>query len=184
VDSSLEYLESLDQATRSLGLIKPRQIDELIIRPAKDWDQASQRSVDQLNLDLSGGRKITPLEVVPFDFVYRFRCAAFACGGHTREIFDWEAGAAYRQFRSTYGAKWEAPFRDVWERRMSAADLHFVMGTHHRFGTWMIVGVIYPPHAKVLEDKPATRKGGGEVGTMTLPGFGLETHEGDDLGLG
>ena len=164
-------------AGRSLGVIRPATVHHLEIRPGKSWDASSKAGLAQLALDWGdASASRTDLEIIPYDFIYHFTCRADGCKGHAMEVFDWEAGQSYRNFRRRYGdSGWEAAFRAKWEVELPARDLHFVLGTHHKWRNWMIVGVLYPPHLKV--DKPDWGRGrnrGGQEGAMTLPGFGLE----------
>jgi hypothetical protein len=179
VDRSLEALKEA-VPRRTLGVIRPKRISRLVIRPARGWDRMALENVNQLSFELTGSRTPpTALEVIPFDFVYRFECDDERCAMHEMEIFDWEAGQAYRNFRRRYGKDgWEAPFRAKWEHDLPAADLHLVLGTHSSHpNTWMIVGVLYPPHPKVDEGNRRSRRDRRrQEGSMTLPGFGLEAE--------
>lgn len=186
VDRSLESLRDEQRATRrSLGVICPKVVKRLVIRDAEGWDDTARGHAQQLSLDLTGSRRPpSELEIIPFDFLYEFECDDERCPGHRMEIFDWEAGAAYRRFRRLYGASgWRDAFREKWERYLPSRDLHLVLGTHSTHpNTWMIVGVLYPPRMEI--DKGNGRTLGnrtGEQGTMTLPGFGLEAQQGDGL---
>jgi hypothetical protein len=184
VDASLEQLRDEQAATgRSLGVIRPRRVKRLIIRPSRGWDAAARNNAAQLSLELTGSsRPPAELEIIPFDFLYEFECTDDRCTGHTMEIFDWEAGAAYRRFRRLYGdSGWEAAFRQKWEVDLPASDLHLVLGTHSAHPTtWMVVGVLYPPHVKVDErDRRPGGQRGREERSMTLPGFSLEAEERD-----
>lgn len=180
VDESVEALiEEQRLSGRSLGVIRPARIDRLEIRQARGWDSPSKAGLAQLALnwgDEAASR--ADLETIPFDFIYHFTCRQPECKGHAMEVFDWEAGQAYRNFRRRYGESgWEEAFRAKWERDLPAHDLHFILGTHHRWQNWMIVGAIYPPHVEVDErDRRGGGHGVGEEGAMTLPGFGLETE--------
>jgi len=181
VDRSLESLRDDQKSSRrSLGVIRPKKIKRLIIRPARPWDDGATAAVKQLQLELGASPETrSALEPIPFDFVYEFSCDDERCRGHKMEIFDWEAGAAYRAFRRRYGPKgWEVAFRQKWERDLPASDLHLVLGTHSAHpNTWMIVGVLYPPHPKVNEGHRRSRGDRlREQGAMTLPGFGLEAE--------
>jgi hypothetical protein len=164
---------------RSLGMIRPAKINHLEIRPAKGWDASSKAGLAQLALDWGDAvASRTDLEIIPFDFIYHFTCRADGCKGHEMEVFDWEAGQSYRNFRRRYGESgWEQAFRAKWEDELPARDLHFVLGTHHQWQNWMIVGVVYPPHIKV-DERDRGRRGHrlGQQGAMTLPGFGLEAE--------
>jgi hypothetical protein len=179
VDESLEELKALKgRDRRTLGVIRPARVRRLIIRPAKTHAQRAT-----LGLEAGSGRR-RAVQPIPFDFVYEFECRGGRCKGHKMEIFDWEAGAAYRKFLASYGPTgWETAFRQTWEADLPGRDLHLVLGTHSTHpNTWMIVGVLAPP-IKVSEgDRRSRRQRIGEEGAMTLPGFGLEAEQGDGLG--
>jgi hypothetical protein len=56
-------------------------------------------------------------------------------------------GQSYRSWRMTYGAGWEAKFREKYERHMiDRYDTWFFVGTMHQHpNRWLIVGLFYPP---------------------------------------
>jgi hypothetical protein len=56
-------------------------------------------------------------------------------------------GQAYRSWRRDYGDQWEAKFRQRFEAEMqSKYETHFFVGTVHQHpGSWIIVGLFYPP---------------------------------------
>jgi len=180
LDQSLETLEEDRLRTgKSLGVIKPRRIKALVIRDAETWDAASQADLVQLSLDwTSSAAPSGSLEHLPFDFIYQFTCQDDRCSGHEMKVLDWEMAQAFRNFRRLYGrAGWEAKFRQKYAEWVPSRDVHFVVGTHHQFGSWLLVGVLYPPHVKVDEgDRRPRRDRVGQEGAMTLPGFGLEAE--------
>jgi hypothetical protein len=57
------------------------------------------------------------------------------------------ANRDYRRWRGQYGADWEAAFRNRFEKEMiDKFDTHFFVGTVHQHpGSWIIVGLFYPP---------------------------------------
>ncbi len=180
VDQSLHSLEHDRVRTgRSLGVIKPKAIKALIIRDAETWDAASQADLVQLSLDWTSST--TPkgsLERLPFDFLYQFSCRDDSCTGHEMKVLDWEMAQTFRNFRRIYGATgWEAKFRQRYGEWVPSRDVHFVMGTHHQYGSWLLIGVLYPPHVKIDERERRPRRDSvGQQGAMTLPGFSLEAE--------
>lgn len=184
VDASLESLKTEQRRTeKSLGAIRPKRIKRLIIRPAEGWDASARDELQQLSL--LWAETPTPrgdLEQLPYDFLYEFECDDPACpGNHQMEIFDWELGQAFRNFRSTYGeAGWREKLRQRYEEDLPSRDLILLLGTHHRWKSWLIVGVVYPPKAKVGErQRRRAGHGFGQDQTMTLPGFELEAEKGN-----
>src|SRR5689334_5931600 len=96
----------------------------------------------------------TQLEKIPYDFKYEFRCADPDCRGHKMSCTDWEIGQSYRQWRRDYGRDWEAAFRNRYEREMiEKFDTHFFVGNLHQHpGTWIVVGLFYPPKRQPVPD--------------------------------
>jgi hypothetical protein len=84
----------------------------------------------------------TPLEKIPVEFRYQFRCAEVTCRGHRIMCTDWEMGQSYRRWRDQYGERWEAMFRQRYERDMiEKNDTHFYVGNIHQHpDNWLIVG--------------------------------------------
>jgi hypothetical protein len=184
IDASLETLKTENARTgKSIGAIRPKRIKRLIIRDAARWDQLATRGLVQLSLDWNEGP--TPrgdLEQLPYDFLYQFECDDPTCpGNHEMEIFDWELGQAYRNFRRKYGKDgWESKLRQKYERDLPGRDLILLMGTHHRWKSWLIVGVVAPPKAQMREgQRRSTRHRIGQDESMTIPWLELETQEGN-----
>jgi hypothetical protein len=122
------------------------KISRLLIESASpNWTQAQQEILSQTSMlyDLPA----TPLEKIPFDFKYEFRCSDPGCKGHTMRCTDWEIGEAYRQWRRQYGDDWERPFRQRFEDEMiNRYDTHFFVGNlHQRPNVWIVVELFYSP---------------------------------------
>lgn len=129
----------------TLGLVKPRSIDRLIIRPDNpEWSAEDLARLRQY--PLWGTAPKRELEKMPMKFTYRFHCEDAACRGHNLRCTDWEMAQTYRRWRQVYGPDWERPFRQRWEDEMANKnDTHFYVGTHSLYPTWMVVGLFYPP---------------------------------------
>lgn len=135
----------------TLGLFKPAEIKRLVIEAEKnqEWTPAE---LNKLNPTLSIFERVTrhrpaPLEKIPFNFKYEFRCDDPECRGHLMSCTDWEMGQAYRAWRKEYGDDWEGPFRQRFEEGMIREhDTYFYVGNLHQHPmTWQIVGLFYPP---------------------------------------
>ena len=87
------------------------------------------------------------LEKIPFNFRYQFRCDHDTCKGHKMFCSDWEMGESFRKWKAQYGNNWESKFRQRYEMEMiQKYDTHFYVGTVAKYpGTWIIVGLFYPP---------------------------------------
>jgi hypothetical protein len=146
--TSLCHLQNTqDQTNVSLGLFKPRCVNELIIEPEEIpyWTEEELSKLGQQSM--FDKRYISPLEKIPFRFKYRFYCEDSNCGGHILSITDWEAGQAFRNFKSLYGDDWETQFRRKFEYDMTYNyDTYFYVGTTRAHkNTWIITGIFYPP---------------------------------------
>jgi hypothetical protein len=179
MDPSLESLKIEQRLTgKSLGAIRPRRIKRLVIRPAEGWDAGAQGELLQLSLQWTHSPPRGALEPLPFDFLYEFDCDDDSCPGHQIEVFDWELGQAFRNFRTKYGpAVWQEMLRQKYEEELPARDLILLVGTHHRWKSWLIVGVVAPPRAEVSErNRSARGKVLGQQETMALPWVELKAE--------
>jgi hypothetical protein len=148
--STVEELWQLRKETdKSLGFIRPKKIRRLEIRPAErsEWTEEEKVILMQTDFfDEDAPRR--PLEKIPYDFSYRFLCENPACKGHVMKIVDWEMCELYRKCRRTYGADWETPLREKYERQMiEKFETCFFVGTmkgHLSPKSWIIVGLFYP----------------------------------------
>ena len=129
----------------TLGLFKPKNIDELVIENiSAEWSDEEKAKLGQKDLFDVGPAK--QLEKIPFKFSYRFDCNETGCTGHTFMCSDWEMAQAYRSWRDKYGDNWEVEFRKKFEEGMKLKDTHFYIGTIHQHpANWIVVGLFYPP---------------------------------------
>jgi hypothetical protein len=130
----------------TLGVFRPHEIRRLIIAPAAEqWTESQLATLTQDTLFEKAPAQ--PLEKIPFDFRYEFRCGDVDCRGHTMMCTDWEMGQAYRSWRREYGDQWEAKFRQRFETEMiEKNETQFFVGTVHQHpSSWIIVGLFYPP---------------------------------------
>jgi hypothetical protein len=132
----------------TLGIFRPARIGRLAITPAKPpyWTPHEENLLRQQLLGFETAPR-TPLEKIPVEFRYQFRCAEMTCRGHRIMCTDWEMGESYRRWRDQYGERWEPMFRQRYERDMiEKNDTHFYVGNIHQHpDNWLIVGLFYPP---------------------------------------
>lgn len=138
----------------TLGLLRPKRVTGLEITPVgnPDWTKGELEKLVQHQqqaglFESDDAREITTLRKLPYAFHYTYECEV---GRETRryrhKIADWEAGALYWNCHRSHGAGWVAPFRAKLEGTLPNHDIHFLMGTIHRFpDQWLIVSLIYPP---------------------------------------
>jgi len=134
---------------KSLALIKPHDID-FEWQKAKPIEKEKQEGYKQL---LFTHEKIEPIEYIPHDFYYIFKCREQSCSGHRLQIIDWEIKQAFRQWRLRY--KTEAllleKIKEKWLTVMCLknTDPYFFVGNMHRFPkNFMVLGTFYPPISK------------------------------------
>lgn len=142
------------QGYPTLGIFRPKSIDRLVITGEDPhWTTAQIDALRQGHLFQDKPEK--ELEKIPFSFRYEFGCDDSACNGHKIICTDWEMGESYRKWREEYRDHWEEKFRQRYESDMILKnDTHFYTGTVHQYpGTWIIVGLFYPPR------EPENRQG-------------------------
>ena len=163
---SMEALYDLQQADRtSLGVIRPKRFLDLEISPDDaQWKPQFLDALRQQRLwdDRTSTRE--PPRKVPWKFHYRFECEDIRCkGNHRMMIEDWEAGALYWNCVDKGSSPEEAAVkvRAKFFDQMCATDrdTHLFVGTVLEHGTWVVIGVFWPPKAEkapaTLFDRPA-----------------------------
>ena len=140
------------ETKKTLGCLRVSRLIGLDVtpRPAKEreWSHEEKTSLTQDLMqpelfDTDGGRKPPMLEKIPYMFHYRYEVGGTE---HRHLITDWEVSQLYRNCVRLYGNGWETQFRAKLETEFATKNLHFLMGTVHRFpDQWLIIGLIYPP---------------------------------------
>lgn len=133
----------------SLGIIKPVQEDIhfIISKPVNDIEVNIMKKI-QLNLF---GEKLKKVDRIEKAFSYKYKCGEEECKGHKMICEDWELLEAFRSWRRIYSNpdKLEKKLRNKFEWGMiNKKELYFILGTHWRFPTWLIIGLFYPPKQK------------------------------------
>jgi len=95
-------------------------------------------------------KRIPKLPNLPHDFRYTFTCDG---GTRTHDMIceDWELFESDRRWREKYPTeeeRWQK-IHDKFYTEFKETDLHFVMGMHSQYPTWMIIGVYRPPKPKM-----------------------------------
>ncbi|MFI6008657.1 hypothetical protein ACIBAG_07475 [Streptomyces sp. NPDC051243] len=136
----------------SLGVFRPAEVTRFRLDPAEPWSASKAALADQLDLF---EQDLNPLEWVPLDFRYSFRCADDACPTHDMGLKDWEAGQSYRKFLRKYGEKGvHNALREVWYDRICAPNraVHLFVGNMAKHPkTFMLLGLFYP-ELKVVQN--------------------------------
>jgi hypothetical protein len=140
--SKVSSIEKLTEENASLGVVKPELLDVNIeVNSTEIYD-------NQQYFNLMGDFLIEKREKVklPIELRYSFRCKNNPmCKGHQIILLDWELNELARNVMRTDKdmASIEIKIRNKFFDFMKERDLYFVMGTHFRFKTWMIIGIFY-----------------------------------------
>jgi hypothetical protein len=139
-------IASIEASGASLGFIKPRIIDY-------DIEIISTDLVDKQQVALNADGSVSPAGLVKLkqESKYMFSCAekkSCTCMDkpHKMEIHDWEVNELYRNViaRDKKPPIIEQKMKQRWFHWMTKErDMYFMMGTHHRWKSWMIVSVLY-----------------------------------------
>ncbi|GAB1536726.1 hypothetical protein ADMFC3_23570 [Geovibrio sp. ADMFC3] len=134
---------ALDNENMTLGLIKPVKIHDLICSEDDgEWSARQQACLSRLTIDnILNERKLLPLEKIPHKFQFRFDDHE---ENHTIIVKDWELYALYLRYkgRNPTDIVYDKFFNQICSDKN---DVYFIMGTMHRFKSWLILGILYPP---------------------------------------
>lgn len=139
-------LENTPQSEVSLGIIKPRIIEDFLIeKTEKDWKPKTVALINQMKLF---GPDKKPIEKIPYKFSYIFKCQEPKCGGHTKMIEDWEVGQLFRKMRDDFNNE-KIACEKVKQRFFDTIcapdkDTHFFVGTVLGHSAWIILGTFWP----------------------------------------
>lgn len=145
--TSLEELTSINHKEVSLGVIKPRILD-FMWGKASHYEEMLEKQKQQ-TLDKTSAVKI---EIPEREFRYAFKCSESCDTEHNMLCEDWEVSELFRNCKANMGKpgyeNMEAVCQKVKEKMLdwmkTRKELYFVVGTHYLFGTYMIIGLVYP----------------------------------------
>jgi hypothetical protein len=136
--------------SKSLALIAPKVVQDLVVEAHPGWTPEQQAKIDQYVLQerLGDERDRTPLQAPRFRAFYRYRCAEQRCPGHRQGVLDWELvalqrnqlahlddGAAVDSIREKFLEMMCAPHR---------APAFYVGNQAKRAHVFSVLGVYYP----------------------------------------
>ncbi|MDR1404177.1 MAG: hypothetical protein LBJ20_01225 [Candidatus Methanoplasma sp.] len=148
----VKNLQELSESGASLGLIRPSEILDFKYEKSKDNEEAKvgkeYNKAFQMIFDEEGEIKKIPAINRKYDrhFSYVFKCDGEE-KNHKIICEDWELYEAFRKWRDIYKDEGETlgKIRDrFFDTFTTKNDLHFIMGTHYIFKTWIIIGLYYP----------------------------------------
>jgi len=160
-NTCIEELEQKGPRVQSLGTITPTQIIDFKPVDNTHYQQLVTKKAQQ---DLFGKPAIG-LEIPRYKYQYAFKDDNT---GRTHECLceDWEAAELYRkceQYRKNGKYADENEVHEKVRNKMlnitKNNHVHFIIGSHYRFPTYIIIGVIYPrktdlqPNSKTPQTK-------------------------------
>jgi hypothetical protein len=147
--TTIEELEQEKQEEdRSLGIVKP-EVNGLNIDEDENRRDTAEKCEQQVTLS---GEDVIQFDIIPHYVRYRFNCAGQCniCENSPHNIMceDIESGNLYRNLSDEYDD--ESVVEEKMEEKLldwmvEERDLYFMMGTHHRWKTWLIISLLYPP---------------------------------------
>jgi hypothetical protein len=133
---------------KSLGLVRPRLIQGLDVKPHPGWSKEDQQKIDNYanQLDIFGTDR-TSLQAPRFRAWYRYRCEATRCGGHVQGLLDWELVALQRRLAHLPDSAAPRAIREVFLDRVCRPerDVMFYVGNQAKHQhTFSVLGVYWP----------------------------------------
>ncbi len=150
--STIEGLADKGQTVVSLGAVKP--IELLDFKPT-DNDHYKKMMMKKGQQTLDGGQAVLlDAPKYKYRFVFRDRTGE---GAHEMLCEDWEGGELYRNCEEMR-KKGKYPDENTVHEKVKAKMMEvagkpgafFIVGTHFRFGTYMVVGVVYPKKSDLI----------------------------------
>lgn len=133
----------------SLALVRPREVDALVVKPHPGWSKTEQEKIDAYvnQLDLIDNRPRTPLEAPRFKASYRYRCHERACHGHDQGLLDWEFVALQRKLADRADDELRQALQQQFLTMMCdpKRNAAFYVGNQaKRVNVFSVLGVYYP----------------------------------------
>jgi len=145
--TTLEELTSKKSTEVSLGVVKP-QMNKLVSIPYDGYEDFLEKAKQK---SLFGGQALR-IDVPDRQFKYEFLCGNSECRGHSMVCLDWEMYELYRGYvKKKQQKRGEWAVKDRFFDWMSKREPYFIVGTHSRFPTYMIVSVVYPRNKDMEE---------------------------------
>jgi len=141
-----EWKALYEKHQTSLGIVRPKRILDLEIRPAEDeeWKPKWKALYSQPRLF---GPQPKPLTKLPFTFHYIYECEDDD-KPHTAMCEDWELGVLFLKEAEKLGPNAAAKSirgKYLNELCREDKDTRFFMGTKFPYNTWLVLGVFWPP---------------------------------------
>ena len=151
-----QLTKDTNRVKQFLAIVRPVKVKDFTAEPdSPDWTPEQQENLRQKLL--WDEEHVPRLEKIPYKFYYNYICSEPGCKGHKQSIYDWELHVLYLKMRDTYKdektaiAKVRQKFFD--QMCDPKFDLHFFVGTHNQYPSWIILGTFWPPNPYPPEQK-------------------------------
>ena len=149
---SLEELYAKNPREVSLGIIKPNKLIDFVEEANENYKKIKEKGKQTTLID---GESAVKIWIPKNLFSYKFNCSESCPIQHKIMCEDWELIALYRNCDKYREQGKYIDLNLVFEKVKykffnvlpNKRDFYFVVGTHYRFKTYIVVGVIYPKKA-------------------------------------
>lgn len=140
--------------TPSLAVVRPAgrpklEITEREPEQLSRWRAFAEGALARQSLFDDPSEPRAAFEVVPWRFLYQYRCSHPNCDGHRQTVVDWEISALWRHVRRSpnWQEKIRSKFEDeLWEGRESV----LFVGNQERYPTaFLVLGIFWPREGDV-----------------------------------
>ncbi len=133
-----KHVKDFKETDKSLGFVKPNIID--FIREER-LNKRMEGLKPQQTLD---GKSAVRIDIIPEQLSYVYTSGPADDKVHTHMCEDWELGALYRQYLPDTDKAYEKCKQKFLAELPKKKDLHFMLGTHFRWKTPLLISVLYP----------------------------------------
>lgn len=138
-------VDALKKNGASLGVVKPELLGiEVDVMSTQFMDEQTYfHKLETASFALREKVKM------PVKVRYTYRCSSGGCScagkPHKQVLIDWEANELARNLMHSYDDKTvvRAKLKEKLFDWMKQRDVFFVLGTHFKYKTWMIIGIYY-----------------------------------------
>ncbi|MDG4832585.1 hypothetical protein O7627_25215 [Solwaraspora sp. WMMD1047] len=135
---------------RSLGLVRPTDVDGLLLTPHPAWTPPERRRLlaylGRVDPDPDDDHGLP--EVPRFSGAYRYRCQDRSCAGHRQRIDDWEFVALQRRLAGLSDDRLLRALRSIYLDRMCGPDRDLAFYVGRGSGPeqeFQVLGGYWPP---------------------------------------
>lgn len=159
--TTIENLEAAGTKAVSLGVVQPMKLIGFSPMENAHYNKLVTKGQQR---DIFGD-KVIRLDIPAYKYSYKFMDDSNG-REHENLCEDWEVGELYRHCKMSLDAgkyKDEAEMHQKVRDKMlngitSKGRFYFIVGSHYRFPTYMIVGVVYPTKEDIKAAEPKLDK--------------------------